>query len=117
VFSIGLMLLLGIYEIRENYKINHTQIIAAGRKADSMLPKDALVIAPYNGNTAFLYQTKRWGWPVVDESIEGMIAKGADYYVSVNKGDNDTRNFIKKFKTLYEENDFIILDLNSPIKI
>jgi len=112
-FSVFLMLGIGLYEVKGFYAINHPEIVRAGRAADELLPKDAWVIAPYNGDTTFLYQTGRWGWPVVNESIEGMIEKGADYFISVNY-DDDTNNLRQRFEAVEENDDYIILDLNKP---
>jgi hypothetical protein len=75
------MIITGFSQIKENYRINHPEIIEAGKVVDELTPKDSLVVAPYNGDTAFLYQTKRWGWPAIDDSIDHIIEKGADYYV------------------------------------
>lgn len=112
VFCVGMMFGMSWYQIKDNYQINHYEIVAAGKVANEILPKDALVIAPYNGDTAFLYQTRRWGWPIVNESIEEMIDKGADYYISVNTGDADSVNFSKKFETIRSDKNLLILDLH-----
>ena len=45
-----------------------------------------------------------------------MIARGAQYYVSVNKGDSDTVTFKRMFTTVAEEDSYIILDLNSRLE-
>lgn len=116
IFAVLMMLIVGWDQIKENYKINHPEIVAAGDAVDILTPKDALVIAPYNGDTAFLYQTNRWGWPVVDDSIENIIKKGADYYVSVDLGSADSVNFEKRFETLAKTDRYIILDLHKEIK-
>jgi hypothetical protein len=108
---LGLALALGFYNIRDNYRINDTGILVAGKKADEVLPKDALVIASYNGDTTFLYQTGRSGWPTVTTSIEKMISLGADYYISVNLGDSDTQNFSNRFEEVTRTERFVILDL------
>jgi len=115
IFSTGMMLLIGLYKIMPNYAINHPEMVLAGERVDELTPKDALVIAPNNGDTMLLYQTGRFGWPVVDESIEGMIEKGADYYVSVNFNDPDSINFPQKYETVEKTNQYIILDLRKPI--
>src|SRR3989344_4698033 len=73
----------GWYEVRGYFNINHPEIVAAGLAADKLLPAEAIVIAPYDGDPAFLYQTNRYGWPDGVE-IEEKIAKGATAYVSVN---------------------------------
>jgi len=113
--SILLMLGMGAYQVKEYYKINHPEIIEAGKAVDEIAPKDALVVAPYNGDTAFLYQTGRWGWPAIDTSIENIIERGGDYYVSVNQGDADTQAIIKKYKTIVKTDKYLIVDLHKKI--
>lgn len=115
VFSVFVMLITGWYQIKGNYTINRYEIIEVGQEVDRTLPKDALIIAPYNGDTAFLYQTKRKGWPVVTDSMANLIEKGADYYVSVDLHSADTLNFQKQFETLKKTDKYIILDLHNPI--
>lgn len=112
VLSILVMLLVSWDRIRPFYQINHPEIIEVGKIVDETLPKDALIIAPYIGDTAFLYQTNRWGWPAIDDSIGNIIEKGADYYVSVNLQSTDTINFEKRFETLLKTDMYIILDLH-----
>ncbi|KKT42823.1 MAG: Glycosyl transferase family 39 [Microgenomates group bacterium GW2011_GWC1_44_37] len=97
------------YEVKGYYQINNWPIVEAGREVDQLTPKDAKVIAPYNGDTAFLYQTQRAGWPL-GYDIEDKMAKGATYYVSVVY-DDESRALEKKY-TLIEKNDrFIIIKL------
>ena len=116
-FSIVVMLITGWNQIKGNYMINHPEILEAGAAVDRLTPKDALVIAPYDGDTAFLYATKRWGWPAIDNSIDNIIEEGADYYVSVNLGSADTKVIMGRF-TIVEKNDkFIIVDLTKPLPI
>lgn len=115
VFSILLMIGMGGFQVKEYYKINHPEIIEAGKAVQRLTPQNALIIAPYNGDTTFLYQTQRMGWPVIDDSLENIIRKGAKYYVSVTLNDSDTLNFSKRFKTIEKTPDFIILDLTKPI--
>jgi 4-amino-4-deoxy-L-arabinose transferase-like glycosyltransferase len=114
--SIGVMLITGWNQIKGNYAVNHPEIIEAGAAIDKIAPKDALVIAPYMGDTAFLYQTKRSGWPVIDDSLDNIIKAGASYYVSVDLGSADTVNFAKRFTTIEKANNYIILDLTKPLK-
>jgi len=115
IFAVLLMLIVGWDQVKEYYKINHPEIIAAGQAVDQMVPKDALVIAPYNGDTAFLYQTKRWGWPAVDDSIENIIQKGASYYVSVDLGSPDTKYVTAKYRTLVKTDQYIIVNLTQKL--
>ncbi len=111
VFSVFMMLGMSAYQVKEFYKINHPEIIEAGRALDMLVPKDALVIAAYNGDTAFLYQTKRKGWPVVDDSFENLIKKGASFYISVNLNDPDTLYLSQNFPVLKKTEKFIIIQL------
>jgi hypothetical protein len=76
------MLSFGWYFVRDYFNINHPEIVAAGSVVDKIAPPHALVIAPYGGDTAFLYQTNRSGWPIMEGSLGEMIAGGADFYVS-----------------------------------
>jgi len=116
VFSTLIMLVSSAVKIKEFYKVNHPEIIEAGKAIDTIAPKDAIVVAPYNGDTAFLYQTKRKGWPVIDSSIDDIIQKGADYYVSVSFNDTDTRNILERFETVEKTNTYLIIDLHKPKK-
>jgi len=113
--SILLMFLSSVYVIKEFYKINHPEIVKAGQEVDKILPKDAMVIAPYNGDTAFLYQTGRFGWPVMEFPVDELIQKGASYYISVNY-DSDTNDVLSRFEVIEKNPDFVIVDLKKPIK-
>ena len=117
IISIGVMLITGWNQISGNYNINHPEILAAGEAVDKITPKDARVIASYNGDTAFLYATKRWGWPAIDDSIDNIIKKGADFYVSVDLASSDTKMIAGRFKTIEKTDKYIIVDLRSPLKI
>ena len=117
IVSIAVMLITGWKQIVGDYNINHPEILAAGEAVDKITPKDALVIAPYDGDTAFLYATKRWGWPAIDSSVDNIIKEGAGYYVSVDLGSSDTKMIEKRFKTIEKTDKYIIIDLRSPLII
>lgn len=105
----------GWYEVRGLYQINNWAIVEAGRVADKILPEDAVVIAPYQGDTAFLYQTNRPGWPIMASSVENMKKNfGVTHYVSVNY-DNDTRKIMDEYLILVETSQFVIVDLRRKI--
>jgi len=117
-FSIALIFLFSFYfsldQVKSYYKINNPTIVTAGEKIQQMIPQNALVIAPYNGDTAFLYQTKHSGWPTEIHELNELKLKYPQnplYLVSVNF-DQYTNNMTEKFKTLYKSDQFIILDLN-----
>ena len=116
VASIFLMFYIGAFQVKEFYKVNHPELIVAGAAADRIIPKDAKIIAPYNGDTAFLYQTKRYGWPVVDETFDEMVARGAQYFVAVNFADPDVAYVEKNYKVLEKTTQYIIADLTQKIK-
>lgn len=103
-------------KIKEYYKINRPEIIYAGWVVDKLLPNNAVVIAPYLGDTAFLYQTGRDGFPI--EIYEPMPIlqekyKNRLFYVSVNY-DTYTNSLLAKYHQTYKTKDMIILDLSQP---
>lgn len=88
VVSFVFMLMFGWYQVRDYFNINHPEIVEAGGEFNRLIPNLRVrVIAPYNGDTAFLYQTGKQGWPLVEGSIKHMITLGADYYISTNYDD------------------------------
>ncbi len=102
---------LGWSEVKGLYQINNPAIVEAGKKADQVLPKDAVVIASYNGDSSFLYQTNRPGWPVVAFPIPEMIEKfGVSAYVSTTK-DAKTKWVMRKYQVLVDTPDYVIVNL------
>ena len=108
--SVLFILAFSWFEIRGFYWINNPIIVTAGKKANALLPKNAKVIAPYGGDTAFLYQTGRQGWPQGFE-IEDKVKKGATHYVSVNPSDAEVTYVKENYHTIYEGDGFIIISL------
>lgn len=104
------MISLSWYEVKGYYQINNWAIVEAGKAADELIPKDAKIIAPYNGDTAFLYQTHRSGWPL-GYDIEDKIAKGATHYVSVSY-DDEARDLEKKYTLISKNDKYIIIKLS-----
>lgn len=114
---VSLSLFLGWYEVRGYYNINNPGIVEAGQAVDQLTPADARVIAPYGGDTAFLFQTNRRGWPI-GSLIEERIAQGATHYVTVTY-DDEARELEKRYATVDKTDTYLILDLtksetNSP---
>jgi hypothetical protein len=113
IFVMGLMYYLTFYEIKGLYQVNNWSIVEAGKEADRILPKNAQVIAPYGGDTAFLYQTNRYGWPLIPTGIDNLVDQyHAQYLVSVAK-DEQTSAAMKKYKVIEDTKDFVIVDLTS----
>ena len=114
-FSVFIMLISGWFQAKEYYNVNHPELIEVGKVVDKITPKDALILIPYNGDTAFLYQTGRSGWPAVDSSIKEIKERGADYYVSINFNDKDTIQAMNEYKVIEKTPVFVIVDLNEPL--
>lgn len=108
---IFLAFVFSFYQIKEFYKINHPEIIIAGNAADRLLPKGAKVIAPYTGDTAFLYQTRRIGWPHATLPIDQMVKRlRAEYYVSVNL-DEQTKMVMEQYEVIEQTQEYVIVKL------
>ncbi|RJQ27330.1 phospholipid carrier-dependent glycosyltransferase [Candidatus Parcubacteria bacterium] len=111
VLLLSLTIYLGWLEVKGLFQVNNGAIVEAGKFADSILPEDAIVIAPYGGDTAFLYQINRPGWAMVVSSIEEMKKKsGVTHYISVNY-DADTKNVIDRYSVIEENPRFVIVDV------
>ena len=115
VVGIGFTTAFSWFHMRTYYWINRPEIIMAGIEADRILPKDAKVIAPYNGDTTFLYQTKRTGWPLGFD-IDKKLAQGATHYVTVSPTDADweTKTLAETYTVLVRNDTFAIIDLTKP---
>ncbi len=99
------------FQVRDYFNINNWGIIEAGKEADKILPKDALVIAPYDGDTTFLYQTNRRGWAAFEKSIDEMIKMGASYLVIANPTPNDFSGFGTMYESVASSSSYLILKL------
>lgn len=109
------MLAFSWYQVRTYYWINRPEIVEAGEAVNRFVPEQAKVVAPYGGDTAFLYQTKRKGWPIIEAPLEEMRQWGAEYLVSVETEDEGVLGLKEKYKTLMETDRFIIFNLNEPL--
>ena len=112
IITVGFIFAFSWYDIRGYYWINHPEIVEAGEEADRILPHDAKVIAPYNGDTTFLYHTNRQGWPLGFE-IEKKIEQGATHYVTVSASDADgeTKDLAQRYHVLVRNDRYAIIDL------
>lgn len=101
-------------QVKGFYQINNPNIIAAGTTAKNLLPPDSLIIAPYTGDTALLYQTGFSGWPVEIYDIDKILSDHPQnplYLVSVNF-DTYTNSLISKYPVVTKNSDYIILKLS-----
>lgn len=97
------------YQISGYFHINNWAMVHAGQAVDRLTPPDALVIAPYMGDTAFLYQTNRRGWPLGFD-IENKISQGASYYVSTNY-DDEARELESQYQLVSKTDEYILIQL------
>lgn len=96
-------------QVRGFYNVNHWEYQRVGKIADELLPADALVIAPAMGDTMFLYQTNRRGWPIGFD-IDQKISAGATHYVTTSK-DDEANELKEKYTIIKETDEYLILDL------
>jgi len=108
-----LMLVLAWQQVKGFFNVNHWEYVEAGQAVDKLVPLDAKVIAPAFGDTHFLYQTNRTGWPIGFE-IEDKITKGATHYVTTSN-DDEARELGAKYKTLFSSDRYTIIDLTQPL--
>jgi hypothetical protein len=114
IFSLGMMFGLAWFEVRGLYQINNYAIVLAGQAVDRLTPKDSVVVAPYVGDTAFLYQTNRPGFPYMYMPIKDMIDMySADYYVSVSQ-DAQTKDIMNKYIVIEQKPEYVIVKLEEP---
>jgi len=104
-----LSLAFGWYEVRGFFNINNPAIITAGQAVDRLLPQDAIVIAPYQGDPAFLYQTNRNGWPI-GGNINERIRDGATHYVTTSR-DAEYSELKAQYTLIYETDLYSIIKL------
>jgi hypothetical protein len=98
-------------QVRDYFNINDRGMVAAGKKADEILPEDAIVIAPYDGSTTLLNITARRGWPTFQEPIEKLIERGATHLVIANPTPSDFEGFGKTYQEIASSKEYLILRL------
>ncbi|MDQ3008141.1 MAG: glycosyltransferase family 39 protein [bacterium] len=94
------------------FNVNHWEYVEAGAAVNRLTPADSIVIAPAMGDTVFLYQTNRRGWPIGFE-IDDKIRKGATHYVTTSD-DDEARELSTKYQTVEKGNRYLLLDLTQP---
>jgi hypothetical protein len=111
IFILGLSTALSWYELKGFFWVNNRAMVEAGQYIDANTPGDAKVIAPYMGDTAFLYQTNRKGWPIGGQ-IEEKIKAGADYYVTTAR-DQEFNELKARYQVVIENDRFAVIDLTN----
>ncbi len=107
VFSVGI--LFGWGQVRGYFNVNHWEYVAAGDAVQRLTPHDAKVIAPAFGDTMFLYQTDRTGWPIGFE-IEKKRSLGATHYITTSY-DDEARELESQYFTIQKTPAYLLLDL------
>lgn len=100
------------HQVKGYFNINHWEYIEAGQRADAILPADAKVIAPAFGDTIFLFQTNRTGWPI-GFYIDDKIKYGAEYYVNTSF-DDETNQLMEQYQVVEKTDKYVIIDLTQP---
>jgi 4-amino-4-deoxy-L-arabinose transferase-like glycosyltransferase len=95
--------------VKGYYSINNPEYVIAGEAVDRLTPPDAKVIAPAFGDTMFLYQTNRTGWPI-GYDIDKKIELGATHYISTSY-DEEAKMLEEKYFTIEKSPQYILIDL------
>ncbi len=109
MFTLTLACALSWYELKGYFWVNNRAMVEAGEYIDKNTEGTAQVIAPYQGDTAFLFQTGRRGWPIGGE-IEKKIASGASYYVTTTR-DQEWNELKLKYPVVIENDRFGVIHL------
>ena len=96
-------------QVKGFFNVNHWEYAQAGQFVDQNTPPSAKVIAPANGDTVFLFQTNRTGWPIGFD-IDQKISEGAEYYVSTSN-DDEARELEAKYQVIEKNDAFILIEL------
>ncbi len=104
------MFYFGWHQVKDYFNINNSSIVIAGEAVDRLIPKDAKIIANYTGDTSFLYQTKRKGWPSFEKDLPEMVKMGASYLVLVNPTEQDL-GLGKTYKIISQTPQYVLFDL------
>lgn len=101
----------GWQQVQPYFDIDNPSIVVAGKAVQRLTPKNALVIANYNGDSSFLYQTDRQGWASFEHSVPTLHKMGASYLILVNPIAQDMV-FAKQYKVIAHTKQYVIFDLN-----
>lgn len=113
IVSTFFMLAFGVFYIRDYYNLQHVEVVSAGKTIDSLLPKNAKVIAPYGGDTTFLYYINRSGWPVFDRPLSEFVQQGASFMAFVNPSPQELE-LSKYFAIKSQGENYVLFDLTKP---
>ncbi|HEX8965904.1 MAG TPA: hypothetical protein VF820_05730, partial [Patescibacteria group bacterium] len=101
-------------QVRDYFNINNPNLIIAGNAVAKLTPKNAKVIAPYDGDTTFLYYTQRQGWPSFEHSLDELRKMGAGYLVLVNPKPEDV-GIGNDYKIIGSTSAYLLFDLHKKL--
>ena len=110
VSLVMMMFAFGWFEVRDYFNINNPAIVEAGQTTDRILPKNAIVITPYQNDSSFLYQTNRYGYTVGGGKIPWWVKQGAQYLISVNL-DTASHYWMAHCKVVTKNPQFVIINV------
>lgn len=102
------MVLAGV-QVKGYFNVNHWEYVTAGAAVDRLTPADAKVIAPAMGDTGFLFQTNRTGWPI-GHNIDEKIDQGATHYITT-VDDDEARSLSEKYFIIEKTDTYTLIDL------
>ncbi len=117
VVSIGGLFWFGWYQVKDYFNINNPDMVIAGQVVDQLTPKNAKIIAfipGQAGDTSFLYQTQRQGWPSFEKPIPEMVQMGASYLVLLDPTKQDL-GFSKTYRIVKATPQYVIFKLTTVI--
>ena len=98
--------------VKDYFNINNPAMVAVGVSIDRLIPQDAKIIAPLNGDTSFLYQTKRQGWASFEKPLPEMVdLLEADFLVLLNPKKEDFTGIGRSYKVVASTNSYVLFDL------
>ena len=109
--TFGFTFFLSWYYIRDYFNVNNPTLVTAGQAADKVLPKNAMVIAPLDGDTTLLYYINRKGWPAFQSSTEELMQKGATHLLILHPQEKDRKELSEKYNVVLDNNDYILVAL------
>jgi hypothetical protein len=99
-------------QVRDYFNINNPRIVTVGTLVDRTVPKEAKVIALYQGDTTFLYQTNRQGWASFEHALPEMVSLGADYLVQLDPTPDDITRYLTDYDIVASSSGYVLVKLH-----
>ncbi len=101
----------GWRQIQGYFNINNPVMITAGKAVEANTKPEDKVIALYDGDTSFLYQTNRQGWASFQDPLPEMIEKGANYLVQLHPTPGDITLYETEYTIVASSSGFVVVKL------